>query len=186
MRGYMAMRSKQGTKLPPQGKLGTLRELLGQLQLAPRGGAAGSNMKCRACTWCRVIQHAFSVFVQVTRGTIQAVLKHTAFDEARRLGLQPDTEALLRKEFPKETGVLSVGEVVPKGPADGALEPGDVVVRMVRALACVLRTLSRYAPVICEEKKKRKLENQNELYGSRVVCVSYTHVGLVGRESEGT
>ncbi|CAN0515967.1 unnamed protein product, partial [Ectocarpus sp. 8 AP-2014] len=48
----------------------------------------------------------------------------------RRLGLKPDTEALLRKEFPEETGVLVVGEVVPKGPADGVLEPGDVVVRM--------------------------------------------------------
>lgn len=78
--------------------------------------------------------------MQVTRGTIQAVLKHTAFDEARRLGLQPDTEALLRKEFPKETGVLSVGEVVPKGPADGALEPGDVVIRMVCVDVCVIES----------------------------------------------
>lgn len=76
--------------------------------------------------------------VQVTRGTIQAVLKHRAFDEARRLGLQPDTEALLRKEFPKETGVLTVEEVVPKGPADDVLEPGDVVVRMVRATSTVI------------------------------------------------
>ncbi|CAM9570812.1 unnamed protein product, partial [Scytosiphon promiscuus] len=67
---------------------------------------------------------------KVTRGTFQTVLNHTAFDEARRLGLQPDTEALLRKEFPEETGVLSVVEVLPKGPADGVLEPGDVVVRM--------------------------------------------------------
>ncbi|CAN0468612.1 unnamed protein product, partial [Scytosiphon promiscuus] len=48
---------------------------------------------------------------KVTRGTFQTVLNHTAFDEARRLGLQPDTEALLRKEFPEETGVLSVVEV---------------------------------------------------------------------------
>lgn len=67
---------------------------------------------------------------QVTRGTLQTVLKHTAFDEARRLGLRADAEDLLRKEFPKETGVLAVEEVVPGGPADGALEPGDVVVRM--------------------------------------------------------
>ena len=64
------------------------------------------------------------------RGTIQTVLKHTAFDEARRLGLTAETEESLRKEFPEETGVLVVSQVIPKGPADEVLEPGDVVVRM--------------------------------------------------------
>lgn len=64
------------------------------------------------------------------RGTIQTVLKHTAFDEARRLGLTNQTEAALRKAFPKETGVMVVNQVIPKGPADEVLEPGDVVVSM--------------------------------------------------------
>lgn len=68
--------------------------------------------------------------MQVRRGTIQTVLKHSAFDEARRLGLPTETETSLRKEFPEETGVLVVGEVLPKGPADEILEPGDVLVRM--------------------------------------------------------
>lgn len=67
---------------------------------------------------------------QVTRGTVQTILVHTGFDEARRLGLAPDTEATLRKEFPEETGVLVVNQVIPKGPADDVLEPGDIVVRM--------------------------------------------------------
>ncbi|CAN0339527.1 unnamed protein product, partial [Laminaria digitata] len=66
----------------------------------------------------------------VARGTVQAILLHTGFDEARRLGLAPDTEATLRKEFPQETGVLVVNQVIPKGPADDILEPGDIVVRM--------------------------------------------------------
>ena len=66
----------------------------------------------------------------MTRGTVQTILLHTGFDEARRLGLAPDTEATLRKAFPEETGVLVVNQVIPKGPADNILEPGDIVVRM--------------------------------------------------------
>lgn len=66
----------------------------------------------------------------MARGTIQTVLKHTAFDEARRLGLTTEAESSLRQEFPEETGVLVVSQVVPKGPADEILEPGDVVIRM--------------------------------------------------------
>ncbi|CAN0565711.1 unnamed protein product, partial [Laminaria digitata] len=49
---------------------------------------------------------------QVARGTVQTILLHTGFDEARRLGLAPDTEATLRKEFPQETGVLVVNQVI--------------------------------------------------------------------------
>ncbi|CAM9596818.1 unnamed protein product, partial [Sphacelaria rigidula] len=67
---------------------------------------------------------------RVSRGTIQTVLKHTAFDEARRLGLSENTEAALRKEFPEETGVLVVEQVIPEGPAHEVLDPGDVVVSL--------------------------------------------------------
>ncbi len=65
----------------------------------------------------------------ITRGTLQALLVYVPFDELVRLGLQPDTEARVRAAMPPaQTGLLVVNEVVPGGPADGLLRPGDVVV----------------------------------------------------------
>jgi S1-C subfamily serine protease len=67
---------------------------------------------------------------RVTRGTIEVVLGHQPFDEARRLGLRPGTEATVRASFENGTGMLVVQEVVPGGPAVGVLEVGDVVIRL--------------------------------------------------------
>jgi S1-C subfamily serine protease len=66
----------------------------------------------------------------VSRGTIQVVLGHQPFDEVRRLGLRPETEAEVRSSFADGTGMLVVREVVPGGPADGKLSVGDVIVRV--------------------------------------------------------
>src|SRR5690606_27304076 len=38
-----------------------------------------------------------------------------------------DTEARLRREFPSASGTLVVRTVLPEGPADGRLRPGDVL-----------------------------------------------------------
>ena len=66
----------------------------------------------------------------VTRGTLQAVYTHQPFDEARRLGLPSEEEAALRLCEPEGRGLLVFSEVVPHGPADGFLEPGDILLRV--------------------------------------------------------
>ena len=46
------------------------------------------------------------------------------------MGLRDATEAEMREAFPAGTGLLVVREIVPGGPADGILEPGDVLLRL--------------------------------------------------------
>lgn len=66
----------------------------------------------------------------VTRGTIQCQWLHKPFDECRRLGLNPAWEAAMRKEFPKETGMLVAEVVLPEGPAHVKVEEGDVLIKV--------------------------------------------------------
>jgi S1-C subfamily serine protease len=64
----------------------------------------------------------------VPRGTLETVFKYTPYDELRRLGLNPDTEARIRSAYPKLTGMLVVQDVQPGSGADGVLAPGDILV----------------------------------------------------------
>ena len=64
----------------------------------------------------------------VPRGTLETVFKYTPYDELRRLGLNPATEARMRAAYPKLTGMLVVDDVQPGSPADGVLAPGDILV----------------------------------------------------------
>ncbi len=66
----------------------------------------------------------------VTRGTMQTMFERKAYDELRRLGLSEETEALARKRFPEQTGMLTVEQVIPESAADGKLEPGDILIRV--------------------------------------------------------
>ncbi len=64
----------------------------------------------------------------VPRGTLETVFKYTPYDELRRLGLDPDTEAHMRSAYPKLTGMLVAEDVQPGSVADGVLAPGDILV----------------------------------------------------------
>ncbi|KAL3372855.1 hypothetical protein AABB24_005072 [Solanum stoloniferum] len=69
--------------------------------------------------------------VTIPRGTLQVTFLHKGFDETRRLGVQHETEQLVRNSTPpSETGMLVIDSLVPGGPAHNHLEPGDVLVRM--------------------------------------------------------
>jgi S1-C subfamily serine protease len=63
----------------------------------------------------------------VTRGTIETQFVQVAFDELRRLGLQQSTEDAFRRQFPDQTGMLVVLNMINGGPADGLLEVGDIL-----------------------------------------------------------
>jgi S1-C subfamily serine protease len=79
------------------------------------------------------VQRAFDLIRAgrpVTRGTLQTVFAYTPYDELARLGLRPQTEAEARKAGPGLTGMLVVSEVQPGSPAEGALQPGDILVRV--------------------------------------------------------
>src|SRR5258707_12744086 len=64
----------------------------------------------------------------VPRGTLETVFKYTPYDELKRLGLNAETEASMRKAYPKLTGMLVVEDVQPGSPADGVLAAGDILV----------------------------------------------------------
>ncbi|MBT8079663.1 MAG: PDZ domain-containing protein, partial [Gammaproteobacteria bacterium] len=66
----------------------------------------------------------------VTRGTLQTEFVRKAYDELRRLGLTDESEARTRAAFPDHTGMLTVQQVIPDSPADGKLEPGDILLEI--------------------------------------------------------
>ena len=66
----------------------------------------------------------------VTRGTLGAIFKYTAFDELRRLGLRETNERAVRARFPDGIGMLVVSEILAGSTADGTLQVGDVLVRV--------------------------------------------------------
>ncbi|KAI9008742.1 trypsin-like cysteine/serine peptidase domain-containing protein [Phycomyces nitens] len=63
----------------------------------------------------------------VPRGDIQVQFTYRPFDEARRLGLRPETEEKLRGIFKDEIGMLVVETVLPEGPAYKKMEEGDIL-----------------------------------------------------------
>ncbi|MEM9172301.1 MAG: trypsin-like peptidase domain-containing protein [Pseudomonadota bacterium] len=66
----------------------------------------------------------------VARGTLQTTFRRLTYDELRRLGLRAQTEQATRARFPDDTGMLTVGHVLPGSPAFGRIGPGDILTRI--------------------------------------------------------
>jgi pro-apoptotic serine protease NMA111 len=79
----------------------------------------------------------------VARGTLQTVFAYTPFDQVRRLGVRNETETEVRRELPTKTGMLVVSEVQRGAPAEQALEPGDILVRINGRLCVDFDTLAQ-------------------------------------------
>jgi len=62
----------------------------------------------------------------ITRGTLQITLRARPYDEVRRLGLSNQAETGFRKHRQGDS-LLVVEQVLPSGPADGKLRPGDIL-----------------------------------------------------------
>jgi S1-C subfamily serine protease len=65
----------------------------------------------------------------VTRGGLLTSFQYTPYDELRRLGLREETEQQLRA-MGKGIGMLVISAVLPQGPADGLLQPGDILLKV--------------------------------------------------------
>ena len=66
----------------------------------------------------------------VSRGTLYTVFNYMPYDELERLGLDATTEAAVRKDFPRYTGMLVVTEVLPGSRSEDVLQPGDILLRV--------------------------------------------------------
>ncbi|CAI5944198.1 unnamed protein product, partial [Closterium sp. NIES-64] len=104
----------------------------------------------------------------VTRGTLQG------FDETRRLGLRRETEAEVRREAgAAETGLLVVDSLVPGGPAEGRLEPGDILVRVNGKVLTQFLALEAILDDTCTTCTPSRLTASLELSGGVLHALSY-------------
>ncbi|KAL4517828.1 hypothetical protein Ndes2526A_g02205 [Nannochloris sp. 'desiccata'] len=75
----------------------------------------------------------------IPRGDLQATFIFKGYDEVHRLGLRSETEAQVRAAQAQTNhsvvgghtnGMLVLDSIVPGGPSDGFLEPGDILVKI--------------------------------------------------------
>ncbi len=103
----------------------------------------------------------------ITRGTLQTMFERKAFDELKRLGLSDESERAARSEFPEQTGMLTVEQVIPDTPAAGKLEPGDILIRINGEL------ITEFVPLAAklDENVGATVELQLERGGRQVVAI---------------
>ena len=112
----------------------------------------------------------------VTRGTLQTVFVYTPYDELARLGLRPQTEAEARKAAPGLTGMLVVGEVQPGSPAEGQLQPGDILVRVNGKLVATFDPLAEVFDSSVGQGIDVEVERGGEVVRMRLVVQDLTAI----------
>jgi S1-C subfamily serine protease len=102
----------------------------------------------------------------VTRGTLQTTFHSKPYDELRRLGLTPESEKLARSAFPEQTGMLTVGHVIPASSAADVIGPGDILVRINGEL------ITEFVPLaaILDSHVGQEIELELERGGQRIVA----------------
>lgn len=101
----------------------------------------------------------------VSRGTLQTVFVSNPYDELRRLGLTEESEALARKADADATGMLSVQQVIPDSPANGKLQPGDILLRINGELVTAFVPLA----AILDDKVGETVSIEVERGGRKIV-----------------
>tara|TARA_R110002049_G_scaffold210401_6_gene381274 strand:+ start:2563 stop:5373 length:2811 start_codon:yes stop_codon:yes gene_type:complete len=114
------------------------------------------------------IQRALTMLqndMPVVRGTLQTMFEHKPYDELNRLGLSEKSERAVREEFPEQTGMLTVQQVIPESPADGKLKPGDILIRVNGEL------ITEFVPLaeILDSRVNESVELELERGGTRLV-----------------
>jgi len=102
----------------------------------------------------------------VTRGTLQTTFRSEPYDELRRLGLTDESERVAREMFPKQTGMLTVAQVIPGSLASELLAPGDILIRVNGDL------ITQFVPLaaILDSHVGKEIEIQVERGGKRIVA----------------
>eukprot|EP00927_Polykrikos_kofoidii_P012891 TRINITY_DN15606_c0_g2_i3.p1 TRINITY_DN15606_c0_g2~~TRINITY_DN15606_c0_g2_i3.p1 ORF type:complete len:1075 (+),score=158.41 TRINITY_DN15606_c0_g2_i3:68-3292(+) len=101
----------------------------------------------------------------VPRGTFQTTFVFTPFPELRRMGLTPE-EAAAARAHGEEVGMLVVRLIVPRGPASGLLEPGDILISLAG------QRVTRFVPLeaILDDSVGEMVELCVERGGKKITC----------------
>ncbi len=110
----------------------------------------------------------------VTRGTLQMTLAAEPFDELKRLGLSEGIEELARASSKEQTGMLVVTDIIRGAPADGALSPGDILVRVNGTLITQFLSLAKILDDSVGEQVQVEVERGGKLL-SHALPVSDLH-----------
>ncbi|HNP37316.1 MAG TPA: PDZ domain-containing protein [Woeseiaceae bacterium] len=112
----------------------------------------------------------------VPRGTLQTIFEYKPYDELDRLGLSEESEHAVRLAFPKKTGMLAVEQVIPDSPADGKLQPGDIVIRVNGQLVTEFVPLAEILDSSVGEEVELELERGGKQRVARLVVSDLTSI----------